>query len=226
MNEIRVAWQVGRIGPEATHALRRAVLRGGRADAAVSFPDDAAPGALHLGVWAGDPERRPQGSHRPGEGDVAEPGEEPAGAPIGVASFLPAPAPDALLVLLGPAGAPVTTGAPSAPPPDPDRVPPGPAPVPGPDHPSGSSSHLPTLVFQLRGMAVSSRWQGSGAGSALLRHGLDVLEASGATLVWANGRDPALAFYRRHGFVVLGDGFLGAEGVPHHWIARRLGRLR
>jgi predicted N-acetyltransferase YhbS len=75
-------------------------------------------------------------------------------------------------------------------------------------------------------MAVSSRWQGSGAGSALVRHGLDVLEASGATLVWANGRDPALAFYRRHGFVVLGDGFLGAEGVPHHWIARRLGRLR
>jgi GNAT superfamily N-acetyltransferase len=39
---------------EATHGLRRRVLREGRADAVVVFPEDHVPGAFHLCVTEGD----------------------------------------------------------------------------------------------------------------------------------------------------------------------------
>jgi len=243
VNASRMGWQVCRIAPEATHALRRQVLRDGREDAAVTFPDDGAPGALHVGVWPGGPAGRAQGSGPPVGGTVPGAADELAGSPIGVASFLPAPAPEALLAALAQrSGEPVTgrSSGPAPPLPSPGSdLPggPGAGPAPDPDtdpdpDPDRSlrlpdrSLRLPDRSFQLRGMAVSPRWQGSGAGSALLRRGLELVEQAGATLVWANGRDPALAFYRRHGFVVLGEGFLGAESVPHHWIARRLGTAR
>jgi GNAT superfamily N-acetyltransferase len=37
----------------ATYGLRRKVLRGGRADADVAFPEDDRPGAFHLGAFTG-----------------------------------------------------------------------------------------------------------------------------------------------------------------------------
>lgn len=150
---------------------------------------------------------------------------------VGVATFLPEPPPRGLLALLEPgemrtAGDVQERGAtqPAASVQEPGWArtagglqEPG-RPGEGPRRSSGS--------YQLRGMAVAPDWQGSGAGSALLRRGLELVEQESAALVWANGRDPALTFYRRHGFCVLGDGFVGAEGVAHHWIARWLGGPR
>ena len=46
------AIEVVEIPAEATHDLRRQVLRGGRADSDVDFPEDRAPGAFHLGAKA------------------------------------------------------------------------------------------------------------------------------------------------------------------------------
>ncbi|MET0325863.1 MAG: GNAT family N-acetyltransferase [Ilumatobacteraceae bacterium] len=74
---------------------------------------------------------------------------------------------------------------------------------------------------QLRGMAVDPADQGRGVGAILLAAGLERAGAAGADAVWANARDTALDFYRRHGFRVIGDGFLDATtGLPHHRIRR------
>jgi GNAT superfamily N-acetyltransferase len=41
------------VPPAATYGLRRKVLREGRTDAEVSFPEDDRPGAFHLGAFTG-----------------------------------------------------------------------------------------------------------------------------------------------------------------------------
>ena len=72
---------------------------------------------------------------------------------------------------------------------------------------------------QLRGMAVDTTRQGGGFGAVLLAAGVERAVADGATTVWANARDTALGFYRRHGFEVLEPGHVdGATGLPHHHI--------
>lgn len=45
---------VTEIAADRTYDLRRRVLRGGRADADVDFPDDHVPGAFHLGAHDDD----------------------------------------------------------------------------------------------------------------------------------------------------------------------------
>ena len=76
---------------------------------------------------------------------------------------------------------------------------------------------------QLRGMATAQRQQGTGVGGALLEAGVARAAAVGAELVWANARDTALGFYARHGFAVLGDGFVDeTTTLPHHVIVREL----
>ncbi|MBW3669234.1 MAG: GNAT family N-acetyltransferase [Actinobacteria bacterium] len=134
------------VPPEATHDLRRRVLRDGRADSNVVFAEDGAPGAFHLGVFMGD-------------------------RLVGVASFSPEPTP-------------YRPGA---------------------------------VAWRLRGMAVDASVQGQGAGTALLDEAVRRVRASGAWVLWANGRDSALGFYERHGWVVHGEGFVTGEvDLPHH----------
>jgi len=87
-------------------------------------------------------------------------------------------------------------------------------PRPGPIDP------LPT-DRQLRGMAVDNNRRGGGIGGVLLAAGVRRAFDDGATAVWANARDTALAFYIRHGFEVVGDGFIDpTTGLPHHRIRR------
>lgn len=95
----------------------------------------------------------------------------------------------------------------------------------------GTSSWIPrpwagepdSAAVQLRGMATLQGAQGTGVGTELLRAGIDRAAAAGAALVWANARDAALAFYRRHGFEVIGEGFVDATTqLPHHVLIHRL----
>ncbi len=44
-------WQVVPVSTESTYAVRLAVLRSDTPTREVSFPQDQAPGAVHLGVW-------------------------------------------------------------------------------------------------------------------------------------------------------------------------------
>ncbi len=41
-------------------------------------------------------------------------------------------------------------------------------------------------------------------------------------MLWADGRDTALGFYERHGWVVEGEGYLSGPAIPHHTVLRDL----
>jgi len=70
-----------------------------------------------------------------------------------------------------------------------------------------------------RGMAVDDAYRGAGVGKLLMRAVVDAARARGAEVLWANGRDSALGFYRRIGFRVVDDGFVDDEmHLPHHVI--------
>ena len=68
---------------------------------------------------------------------------------------------------------------------------------------------------RLRGMAVEPSSQGRGVGAFLLDAVVARARRDGYEVMWANGRDVALGFYRRHGWKVVGDGF-ESIGLPHH----------
>jgi len=78
----------------------------------------------------------------------------------------------------------------------------------GPDHAAGTA-------WRLRGMATEPDLQGCGAG----RVALDACEAfareHGATLLWCNARTPAVGFYERMGWQVLGTEFDIPTVGPH-----------
>jgi GNAT superfamily N-acetyltransferase len=74
----------------------------------------------------------------------------------------------------------------------------------------------------VRGMATAPHLQGQGVGGLLIEAGCE-RAAMVAPLVWARARDAALHFYLRHGFSVVGDGFIDeVTQKPHHLIVRRL----
>lgn len=73
-------------------------------------------------------------------------------------------------------------------------------------------------AWRLRGMAVLPALQGWGMGTELLEAMIGRLREAGAEVVWADGRDSALGFYRRRGWSVEGDGYVTEIGVPHHTI--------
>jgi GNAT superfamily N-acetyltransferase len=76
---------------------------------------------------------------------------------------------------------------------------------------------------QLRGMATDRPRQSTGIGGLLLEEGCVRMAAAGHSLVWARARDAALDFYVRHGFAVVGDGFVDATTqLPHHVVVRRV----
>lgn len=72
-------------------------------------------------------------------------------------------------------------------------------------------------AWQLRGMAVTDARQTSGVGTAIIDTAIARVRNEGATVLWCNARDTAMAFYAKLGFTVYGDGFVTADsGLPHH----------
>ena len=134
------------IDAEATHDLRRRILRDGRPEAEVRFAGDTDAGAFHLGVV------------------------DDEGTVVAVASFYLRPTP----------------------------------------HRAGASA------VQMRGMAVEPRLQGAGLGRLLVDAAAERLRREHVEVLWANGRDAALGFYRRLGWEVVGEGFVTDADVPHH----------
>lgn len=77
--------------------------------------------------------------------------------------------------------------------------------------------HRAVPAQRFRFMAVDPSEQGRGVGAALMREVIARARARGDCLLWANGRDSALAFYQRLGFEVVGDGFTDSTSkLPHH----------
>jgi GNAT superfamily N-acetyltransferase len=77
-------------------------------------------------------------------------------------------------------------------------------------------------AWQLRGMAVTPPFQGTGVGTLLLDDAVRRLRALGAAVLWADGRDTALGFYKRAGWAVEGDGYVTGIGLPHHTVVLEL----
>lgn len=70
-------------------------------------------------------------------------------------------------------------------------------------------------------MAVLKGWRGQGIGSALLNALVDLARQQGLNSVRLNAQCSALGFYRRHGFVAVGEVFDDA-GIPHQHMQREL----
>jgi GNAT superfamily N-acetyltransferase len=89
-------------------------------------------------------------------------------------------------------------------------------PCPSPDVPARSP-------WQLRFMAVEFDLQGTGLGGQVLEAVISAVADRGGDLLWANGRDTSLDFYRAMGFhIVQGSAHASpSTGLPHHriWIA-------
>ncbi|MBT8155732.1 GNAT family N-acetyltransferase [Epibacterium ulvae] len=62
-------------------------------------------------------------------------------------------------------------------------------------------------AVRLRKFATHPDFQGQGAGSAMLRHLVEISQTQGRKRFWLDARETALPFYRRHGFTVQGDRF-------------------
>ena len=81
-----------------------------------------------------------------------------------------------------------------------------------------ATEHRPgRRAWRLRGMAVVPALQRAGLGSRLLDEVVERCRSAGAEVVWADGRDSALGFYRRRGWSVEGAGY-DKVGIPHHTV--------
>jgi GNAT superfamily N-acetyltransferase len=87
------------------------------------------------------------------------------------------------------------------------------------DPPPGSRD---PSAWRIRGMATLPEVRGRGIGGALLEACLTHARSRGASLVWCNGRVPAVAFYRRHGFASVRGPFELPGTGPHHELHLRL----
>ena len=75
-------------------------------------------------------------------------------------------------------------------------------------------------AWRLRGMATAPEVRGSGVGARLVEAGLAVGTERGYGLTWCNARTPAVGFYRRYGFVPVGEEFLAVHDIPHYLMVR------
>ncbi len=85
-----------------------------------------------------------------------------------------------------------------------------------------SAPHRPgASAMRLRGLAVEPQHQEAGVGRALVGAAVQRFRGEGYQMLWANGRDSVLGFYRRMGWLVVGEGFL-ISGIPHHVVSLEL----
>ena len=75
---------------------------------------------------------------------------------------------------------------------------------------------------QIRYMAIETAHQRKGIGACLLQALERQAATSGATEVVLNARDTALAFYRKHGYLMEGPGHLLFDSIAHVKMRKRL----
>jgi predicted GNAT family N-acyltransferase len=81
----------------------------------------------------------------------------------------------------------------------------------------------PSRGWRLRGMATADDVRGQGYGAALLAASIAEVDAEGGTELWCNARLPAVGFYRRAGFDVVGEEF-EIDGIGPHVVMTRASR--
>lgn len=82
----------------------------------------------------------------------------------------------------------------------------------GSGQPVGTGRLLPS--GQIGRMAVLPSWRRQGVGSLILKALLQIADDQGHLHPWLKAQTSAIGFYRRHGFVPVGEIFDEA-GIPH-----------
>ncbi|HWO57747.1 MAG TPA: GNAT family N-acetyltransferase [bacterium] len=79
----------------------------------------------------------------------------------------------------------------------------------------------PPNTWRLRGMATDPARQGQGIGALVLSACIEHVRAKDGALIWCNARTRAVPFYRKHGFVTVGDEFEIPGVGPHYVMVRQ-----
>ena len=77
-------------------------------------------------------------------------------------------------------------------------------------------------TWRLRGMAVDARRQRTGFGSAALQFAEKTARQREGAAIWCNARQPAVAFYQRHGYEPIGEIFTLPNIGPHFFCCKTL----
>jgi ribosomal protein S18 acetylase RimI-like enzyme len=78
-------------------------------------------------------------------------------------------------------------------------------------------------AWQLRGMATAPELRSHGLGGLVVEAAAAEVGSRGASLLWCEAREAAIAFYERHGFLAEGDRYLHSEsGIGHRMMVREL----
>ncbi|GAB3926481.1 GNAT family N-acetyltransferase [Mucilaginibacter myungsuensis] len=71
-------------------------------------------------------------------------------------------------------------------------------------------------AYQLRGMATTEKYRGTGLGNQLVNFAIVYLKGQKANYVWCNARKVAVKFYKGLGFEVISGEFEVAGIGPHY----------
>lgn len=76
--------------------------------------------------------------------------------------------------------------------------------------------------YQLRGMATLSEARGKGCGKQLIDFAVQRLQHKKATILWCKAREVAVDFYKKTGFLIIGDPFFIPQIGMHYIMYKRL----
>ena len=71
------------------------------------------------------------------------------------------------------------------------------------------------IQFQIRGMAVLERHQQKGYGALLIERAEKYCFEKNASVIWFNAREKAVPFYKKKGYITIGDSFEIPEVGTH-----------
>jgi GNAT superfamily N-acetyltransferase len=78
-------------------------------------------------------------------------------------------------------------------------------------------------AWHLRQMATADGYRGQGIGGAVLDAAVEHAARRGAELLWCSAREPAVPFYRGHGFATHSTVFTDVRHpIPHQYMWREL----
>lgn len=76
--------------------------------------------------------------------------------------------------------------------------------------------------FQIRGMAVIANQQNKGIGQRLMQYTQDFVLQHKGTFLWFNARESAVGFYKKLGYVTLGNPFDIGDIGTHYIMCKKL----
>lgn len=79
------------------------------------------------------------------------------------------------------------------------------------------NSNFKGFQYQLRGMATLEKFQGLGAGKAMIEKSFLILKNKNINCIWCNAREIAVPFYKKLGFNIFGSKF-DVDYIGTHYV--------